>query len=700
MAQLRSSIRKVILLGAMSVASLMVFLVDVAFRRTGDLNVGWTLMIRDILVLICFSSFYAFIESLWRRDQNPSKKLGFAMVLTIIACTAIGSFYLLRPSGFDIKGGSLVPLGFDSLAWANVYSLGLGATSVIVLMILRDVIFAKRRKATRRNFLIFLILLILTVLSTLGNRSTDSTMITSLLTGLTILAMVVNSFRLTWIVFLTKREKVFNLMYGFILLLLFVALDVVTSRGSAFGLSLLFYSAQVQVFIWHVALFATIYFGMTFVSTLFHLPTAEAYDRKRAEVSSIHNLGKLVTQVFDFNELADSVTALTMEVCEASGSWLEIISEPLRGKPGGEISVAAFKNIPRNDIDLLMQNCGDPLRKEVVATRKVLVIDNVRGDKRIGSVPAGLEQRFSSLAVVPLVSHESVIGILYATKSMEYGFDRDDVEILSTFADQATIAVENSRLIGKSLERERLMREMMLAQEMQRKLLPQALPSIPELELEALSTPAFEVGGDYYDFTLLDKHHLAVLVGDVSGKGISAAFYMAEMKGIFQSLSRIYREPKDFLAKAHESLVGTIDRRSFISLLYAVLDLRTGIMTIARAGHCPMLHATNSHAVYVKPTGLGLGMGSNEFFSRTISQESIQLNRGDVAVLYTDGVTEARSPDGGEFGYERLQEVVTEASSRSAIGVRDAIIEDVDRHTNHLPPDDDLTIVVLKWMKA
>src|ERR1043166_4335991 len=137
---------------------------------------------------------------------------------------------------------------------------------------------------------------------------------------------------------------------------------------------------------------------------------------------------------------------------------------------------------------------------------------------------------------------------------------------------------------------------------------------------------------------MLDEHHLAVLVGDVSGKGVSAAFYMAEMKGIFQSLSRIYREPREFLARAHEALVGTIDKRSFISLIYAVINLKTGVMRVARAGHCPMLLVTDHHTEYIKPTGLGLGMGGKEFFEATITQEERQLSFGDIAVFYTDGV--------------------------------------------------------------
>jgi serine phosphatase RsbU (regulator of sigma subunit) len=501
---------------------------------------------------------------------------------------------------------------------------------------------------------------------------------------------------------------VLSIVYGFLLFGIFIGFDLLLQRTNEVGKAVVFYSGPLHSFCSSVSLFATIYFGMTFVSTLFHLPTAEAFDRKSSEVSSLHNLSRLVTQVFDFNELVDSVTTMTLEVCEAKSAWLEII--PNAGQsPGGKgllgtarlaqtIQTVALKNITPEETEAIVSSNNHSLRNLALATRKPVVIDSVRSDKRTAHL-ASVKNRFNAMAIVPLVSHEAVIGILYATKDVEYGFDRDDIELISAFADQATIAIENSRLIEKSLERERLMREMMLAQDMQRKLLPQQLPSLPELDLEALSTPAFEVGGDYYDFSMLDADHLGILVGDVSGKGVSAAFYMAEMKGIFQSLSRIYRQPREFLAKAHETLTGTIDKRSFISLLYAVVDLRTGVMTVARAGHCPLLLASGAHAEYIKPVGLGLGMGGSKFFEQTIEQEERKLRFGDVAVFYTDGVTEAHSGSGDEFGYERLQTVVQNAVSASAVGVRDAIIEAVDKHMNHEPPDDDLTIVVMKWVK-
>ena len=222
----------------------------------------------------------------------------------------------------------------------------------------------------------------------------------------------------------------------------------------------------------------------------------------------------------------DTVTSMTLEVCEASSSWLEVIHSGdeaiaeraaaqmlLQGTPERPaaaraalqkegvrylVQIAGMKNITEPEIDLIMAAGGDSVRDTVIAERKPIVADDLAGDPRFRHLrKSGLTH--GSLVVVPLVSHSTMIGILYATKEAKYGFVKDDVDLISTFADQATIAIENSRLIKKSIDRDRLFREMLVAQEMQKKLLPQAVPNARSFEIEAVSTPAFEVGGDYYD---------------------------------------------------------------------------------------------------------------------------------------------------------------------------------------------------------
>jgi len=236
----------------------------------------------------------------------------------------------------------------------------------------------------------------------------------------------------------------------------------------------------------------------------------------------------------------------------------------------------------------------------------------------------------------------------------------------------------------------------MLAQEMQRKLLPQSLPDFYQVEVDAISNPAFEVGGDYYDFVTLRDNKLGIVVGDVSGKGVSAAFYMSEVKGIFQALSRLYPSPKQFMVKANEALAGSIDKHSFISLVYAVVDLTTGMVRLARAGHCPMLLVSGDHVGYIRPTGIGLGLSDEPLFTESMEEQSVQLRPGDVCVLYTDGITEARRGD-EEFGYDRLLRVAVQAREKSASEIKHEILNTVTNFLDQQANEDDLTLVVLKW---
>ncbi|MBM2841422.1 MAG: hypothetical protein HW412_1950 [Bacteroidetes bacterium] len=686
---------------------IVVLIIDV-IRKSVDIDIGGLGFLRDMLIAGVFVLVYLLLELVARtRDLSPVKRMGVTLVVAVILGAVGISCSIFLDGAFDPKGSRLLPLGYGSLFIATLVSVLFGVFAVGILRLLRDLVLYKRKRGTQRNLLIFVGLTLATAASTLWLMPLEREIYVTILYGLAVTAAIANSFRLSWIVYLSKREKIFSLVYAFFVFGVFILLNILI-QGDSLSKALLYYSYPLKEFVSLVCVFGNIYFGMAFVSTLFHLPTAEAFDRKTSELSSLHNLSRLVTQAFDFNELIDTVTSMTLQVCEAKGCWLELIhadedtrGESLPGRQGAVrrsfvgsylVRIAGMKNTTQEEVDVLLPAGARTLRDDVLEKRTPIVIDDIRRDSRFkGSpVPSG------SLVVVPLISHTDVIGILYATKDTEHGFFKDDVDVISAFADQATIAIENSRLFNKSLERERLIREMMLAQEMQKKLLPQTLPQFSSLELSASSTPAFEVGGDYYDVAQLDEHRLGIIVGDVSGKGVSAAFYMSEVKGIFQALSKMHHSPKSFLVKANEALFGSFDKRSFISLIYAIVDIRDGAVLVARAGHCPLLHVSRQQGIYVRPVGMGIGLGSDIAFSSSIEEEKIHLQQGDVCVLYTDGVTEARCGD-EEFGYDRLMEAVVHAHRQSAGEIKHHVLDTIQTFTDHQASHDDLTLVVLKW---
>ena len=696
-------LRRFLFIGGAFLLLLVKFTIDVISKNV-ELEVGGLTLIREATVagaflLVALTMF----GSTKSREQTPMRRLGVLLVASYGMLFIGIAFNAIAIQGFDRKNLSLLPLDYPTLFLGSIVSVLFGVYSLLTLKFLKDLIFYQRRRGTQRNFVLLLGAMICAGGSVVMLRPLDSSVVTTIILALTVVFAIMNSFRLPWIVYLSKREKLIALVYGFLLFCAFTGMDVALAMDSNLRHSLLYYSYPLREWVQLSVLSGNIYFGMAFISTLFHLPTAEAFERKRSEVTSLHNLSRLITRVLDFKELTETVTSMTQQVCEAKSCWLELLT--VEATSGSEIEhdphqpvgiqTVARMNISMEEIEQLHGGQDSFLRREVLARRGPVVVDDIQRDKRFQHLKK-VKGPVASIVVMPLISHSGLIGLLYATKGTAYGFLKDDIDVIAAFADQAAIALENSRLIHESIERERLIREMMLAQEMQRKLLPQTVPAHPSFEIDALSTPAFEVGGDYYDFVHLSEDRLGIVVGDVSGKGVPAAFYMSEVKGIFQSLSSLYASPRDLLIRANEILAGTVDRHSFVSLLFAVVELQTGKMTMARAGHCPLLFASDEAVEYIRPGGMGLGLSKEQVFSDSLEEHTMALRPGDVCVFYTDGVPEAMH-ENEEFGYERLLAVARDVRAGTAPEIKNAVLSSLHGFVRNTMNHDDITLVVLKW---
>jgi serine phosphatase RsbU (regulator of sigma subunit) len=329
--------------------------------------------------------------------------------------------------------------------------------------------------------------------------------------------------------------------------------------------------------------------------------------------------------------------------------------------------------------------------EKVRVDKKMIYIDNLNYKP--------LEKKLRSLVAFSLMSHGELIGILYIGKNQPFGFDKEYFSVISTFASQVTISLENARLIEKSLEKERMERELLLAQKMQKSLLPQKYPKHPNLDLFANTIPAYEVGGDFYDFTNISENKIGIVVGDVSGKGISAAFYMALIKGMFQSLSKIYESPADLLKNINKSVYENIEKNSFITIIYGIIDLSNGKLLLSRAGHCPMLLISDNKGDFVKPQGLGAGLDKGNLFDSSLEEIEIDLTKNSACIFYSDGVTEARNRAGEEFGSQRLFDSAMKSSNLDAKDIANNIILDIKQFTVSEKEYDDLTLVFFKYSR-
>jgi sigma-B regulation protein RsbU (phosphoserine phosphatase) len=259
-----------------------------------------------------------------------------------------------------------------------------------------------------------------------------------------------------------------------------------------------------------------------------------------------------------------------------------------------------------------------------------------------------------------------------------------------------------SSLLAEMAEKKRLEEELRIARDIQMSLLPQGPLRVPGLRMTAHCSPAREVGGDYYDFFRIDERRVGILIADVSGKGTSAALYMAELKGLMLSLSQIHTSPRELMIAANRIIADNLDSRSFITMTYLVADVGRRTMTYARAGHTPLIHLSGEglarRARILTPDGmvLGLNFDRGEKFIAALEEVSVPLEIGDMVALFTDGISEAMNADEDMFGENRLSTLIEDHADLPFDELRERILREVRDFTGEAGPHDDMTLILLR----
>ncbi len=263
---------------------------------------------------------------------------------------------------------------------------------------------------------------------------------------------------------------------------------------------------------------------------------------------------------------------------------------------------------------------------------------------------------------------------------------------------------EVTRLLSEVAQKERLEQEFATAREIQMKLLPQGPLTVPGLAVSAYCEPAREVGGDYYDMFPVGDDVFGFLIADVSGKGVGAGLYMAQLKGLVLSLARQYPSPRDLLLAVNRILVDHLDGRSFITMSYVVVDLRRQVMTYARAGHCPMIVAPGTRGgvqppiKVLAPDGLvvGLSLDDGSLFESLLEEVTVPLAPGDLFMLFTDGMSEMMNPQHDCFGEARLGELAGLHRDLPLDQLADRLVAEVRAFGAGAGQHDDMTMLLLR----
>lgn len=544
-----------------------------------------------------------------------------------------------------------------------------------------------RQKRIKENYFNYLLgaFVLAALTSTIAKLNPDLQFIEETFFWVTIVLIAFNSFRVSWIAFLAKKQKYFLLLISIILSGLFALNFVFFSESNIIEQLVFNFSPGARIFFTLIMLYGNIYFGIVFFTTLFHLPTAGAFDQKSDEITSLIDLSKLMTQVQDFKELADSLTDATNKICNADSSWMLSLENSERNL----ISVNNIGYLEAKSIsDELLGEYQEKL-SEILSINKKLIKVKLKNDIRT--------YIFQSIIVAPLKVHGKINGYLFAAKRQKYIFDQDEKKAVGAFADYAAVAMENAKLFKESIEKERMESELEVARNIQSRILPSENPTSDQLEVDALFVPAFEVGGDYYDYFKLGDNKLGFVIADVSGKGVVASYIMAEVKGIFEALARVIESPKELLIATNDILKESISKNSFVTALYGIIDIENGILNFARAGHMPLVICSEGKVKEYIPIGIGLGLDYSSKFSSNIDNMEIELNNNDILILYTDGVTESRNSIDEEFGFERLSSVLEKNFETELSNITKNIFQEVSLFSKDQQQHDDITLVLFKW---
>lgn len=251
--------------------------------------------------------------------------------------------------------------------------------------------------------------------------------------------------------------------------------------------------------------------------------------------------------------------------------------------------------------------------------------------------------------------------------------------------------------IEDQAKEQRLKQELSIARVVQQTFLPSKIHHLPGIDIAGICIPAQETGGDYYDMISLGEQRTAIAIGDVSGKGIRAAFYMTFTKGVLHSLSALILSPVELLNQLNRLFKENATRGTFISMIYGILEADKRQFTFARAGHNPMLVVrSNGETEWLKPDGVGIGITNGDNFIKCTQEATLKLKEGDVVILYTDGITEMLDSGSHFYGEDRLERLVRGVRTASSEKILEIIVDDVNEFKGMAKQHDDMTLVIIK----
>ena len=439
----------------------------------------------------------------------------------------------------------------------------------------------------------------------------------------------------------------------------------------------------------------------TILSGLTDVTTTSSDTSERLDLASVLKSTQAMSSEIVLANLLEKLLNITMENAGAQKGFLVLESD-------GQLLVEAEMSVDRQNVTVRQST---PLESSKTLSRSIVnyvartlepvVLDDAANEGKFTNIPYVLNNRPKSILCMPLTNKDQLAGVLYLENNLATGvFTPRNLEALKVLGSQAAISLENARLYDRladySRSLEKIIAALNLAQEVQQNLLPQRPPLLESIDVAGRSLYCDETGGDYYDYIELPNRNLSIVVGDVSGHGVSAALLMASVRGYLRALTTLSNSTGDIITGVNRLIsVDTAETGQFMTLFYLVVEPRNNQIIWVRAGHDPGFLYCPHTDQFEELGGAGLALGVDENWSYTDYNRTVEP--GQIVLLTTDGIFEAHNPEGEMFGKTRFKDVVRHTAGLEAEGIRKAVFEAVTDYRGAEAQEDDITLVVLKF---
>lgn len=660
-----------------------IFDVYFLFIEKYEMKVNLTPVLPRIFFLLFIVSTFLF----YRGKVTKADSVNFIDLLWKIFITGLVTTVGALIVRFFIYAFSSTSLGQNPIMLNVLYHI-LAALVVIFLIsslvVWKRLILYQKSKNLQQlwNFFEYSLIVVL-IFDLMGNEFRSQLYMYALIfvTGFSLIL----SLNLKWIAYLNFKQKLKSML--FILLSGIYLYHFITVLIDFQKSELLVFDLYNNVFVIALFIFSFLYTGISLLVTLFNLPTSSVFERKLKEAVDFQKLSQAIPRGQTEEQTYDILLESSMSAVFADAAWLEIRT------PEHPDGVFYLRDISHGQIAQIKENIQPGAIKDIIHFNAGKLIGS---NKLVGQLK---KTDFASIIALPVMVKGEQLGTLVLLREMSDAFNRDLIDIIVTFVNQASISIENFLLISEALENERYKEQLKIAQQVQKSLLPEELVPAKAFQICAFSQAAEEVGGDYYDLIELDADNYGLIIADVSGKGTSAAFNMAQMKGIFHSLALPKTNTADFVKNANRSLSVCLEKKSFITATYQRINTKKKEIEFCRAGHVPtLLYSSESKDVLLlEESGMGLGILRNLDYNNYVHSKTLSYSSGDILLLHTDGITEAQNNKNQQFGIERLQESLKKYINGSPAEIKEGIINDLSEFLGSKKLDDDYTLVIVKF---